>query len=190
MCLSPQGLRRLPRLLISVRQSKTFCASIDSIRPSGLRITLTCSPSGAQTFAFVGPNKAIVGVPTAAARWVTPVSCPTKTRAFVHRLAQVRQTRVEKGFETAQPATRTKFANQFDRPPRRRPGENRRKNHQVAESVPSIDRSANSFAENRCPRENRAWRTELVFGPTANLGTGSRRVNPSGPSTLAKWKTA
>lgn len=40
------------------------------------RPTLTFGPRGAHTSGFVGPNRAITGVPTAAARWVMPESFP------------------------------------------------------------------------------------------------------------------
>ena len=59
-------------------RAKTSSTRIDSIRPSRAVITLTCSPSGAHTLAFVGPNNTTVGAPTAAARCETPVSCPIK----------------------------------------------------------------------------------------------------------------
>ena len=47
----------------------------------GERTTLTRSPSGAQISEEVGPKRATVGAPTAAARWDTPETLPMKSLA-------------------------------------------------------------------------------------------------------------
>ena len=51
------------------------------------RTTWTRAPSGDQTCEDVGPNRATVGAPTAAARWETPESLPMKSLAPARVLA-------------------------------------------------------------------------------------------------------
>jgi len=56
-----------------------------------LQITLTRSPRGAHTAAFVGPNSATVAVPVAAAKCVMPESFPMNTAALASHCANSRR---------------------------------------------------------------------------------------------------